>query len=112
MANVKYEDTDHTKLLKEHDWLNVRDLVEYDTDTDSLAYKIENDLAPTHMKNTFMKSSEVCIYSTRSAASCDFYLPRRNLKFGKASFSYSGAYIWNQLRVEIREAQSVKSFQN
>ena len=73
-------------------WLNVRELIEYDTA--SLLYKIENDLAPTHMKNMFMKSSEVHSYSTRSAASGDC------------------AYIWNQLPVQIWEAQSVKCFQN
>ena len=84
MANVKYEGTDHAKLLKELDWLNVRELIEYDTA--SLLCKTENDLAPTDMKNMFMKSNGI--------------------------FSYHGAYIWNQLPVQIREAQSVKCFQN
>ena len=31
VANVKYEGSDHAKLLKELDWLNVRELIEYDT---------------------------------------------------------------------------------
>ena len=66
MANVKYEGTDHARLLKDLDWLNVRELIEYDTA--SLVYKIENDLSPAHMKNMFTKSSEVHPYSTRSAA--------------------------------------------
>ena len=39
MANVNYEGTDHTKLLKELDWLNVRELIEYDTA--SLVLKLE-----------------------------------------------------------------------
>ena len=89
VTSVKYEDTDHAKLIKELDWLNMRELIEYDTA--SLVYKIENDLAPTHMKNMFMKSSEVHSYITRSAASSDFHLPKRNLNIGKASFSYHGA---------------------
>ena len=110
VAGVKYEGTDHAKLLKELDWVNVRELIEYDTA--SLVYKIENDLASTQMKNMFMKSSEVHAYSTRSAASGDFHLPKRNLNIGKASFSYHGVYIWNQLPVQIREAQSIKCFQN
>ena len=88
----------------------MRELVEYDTA--SLVYKIENDLATTHMKNMFMNSSEVHAYSTRSAASGDFHLPKRNLNIGKASFSYHGAYIWSQLPVQIRKAQSIKCFQN
>ena len=59
-----------------------------------------------------MKSSEVHSYSTRSAASGDFHLLKRNLNIGNASFSYHGAYIWNQLPVQISVAQSVKCFQN
>ena len=54
IANVKYENTDHAKLLKDLDWLNVRELIEFDTA--SLMYKIENDLAPTHMKEMFVKT--------------------------------------------------------
>ena len=95
---------------KKLDWLNVHELIEYDTA--SLVYKIENDLASTHMKNMFMKLRELHSYSTRSAASGDFHLPKRNLNIGKTSFSYHGAYIWNQLPVQIREAQSNKCFQN
>ena len=110
VANFKYEGTDHAKLLKELDWLNVREIIEYDTA--SLVYKIENDLAPAHMKNMFMQSSEVHAYSTRSAASGDFHLANGNLNIGKASIFYHGAYIWNQLPVQIREAQSIKCFQN
>ena len=101
MADVKYEDTDHAKLLKELDWLNVRELIEYDTA--SLVSKIENDLAPTHMKNMFMKSSEVHSYSTRSSASSNVHLPKRNLNTGKASFSHHSAYIWNQFPIHIRD---------
>ena len=41
IANVKYENTDHAKLLKDLDWLNVRELIEFDTA--SLVYKLEND---------------------------------------------------------------------
>ena len=77
MLNMAVESTDYTKLLKE---LDVREIIEYDTA--SLIYKIENDLAPTHMKNMFMKSSEVHSYSTRSAASGDFHLHKRNLNIG------------------------------
>ena len=40
VANVKCEDANQAKLLKELDWLNVRELIEYDTA--SLVYKIEN----------------------------------------------------------------------
>ena len=63
VANVKYENTDHAKLLKDLDWLNVQELIKLDTA--SLMYKIENDLAPTHMKEMFVKTSDLHTYSTR-----------------------------------------------
>ena len=62
IANVKYENTEHAKLLKDLDRLNVRELIEFDTA--SLMYKIENDLAPG-----------------------SFHPPHRKLNIGKASFS-------------------------
>ena len=50
IANVKYENTDHANLLKDLDWLNVRQLIEFDTA--SLMYKIENDFgAYPHERN-------------------------------------------------------------
>ena len=70
IANVKYENTYHAKLLKDLDWLHVRELIEFDTA--SLMYKIENDLAPTHMKEMFAKTSDRHTYSTRSATSGGF----------------------------------------
>ena len=86
IANVKYENTDHAKLLKDLDWLNVRELIEFDTA--SLMYKIENDLAPTHMKEMFVKTSDLHTYITRSATSGGFHPPHRKYNIGKASFSY------------------------
>ena len=77
-----------------------------------MMYKIENDLAPTHMKEMFVKTSDLHTYSTRSATSGGFHPPHRKLNIGKASFSYRGAHVWNQLPVEIRGAQSLENFQN
>ena len=84
IANVKYENTDHAKLLKDLDWLDVRELIEFDTA--SLMYKIENDLAPTHMKELFVKTSDLHTYSTRSATSGGFHPPHRKLNIGKLLF--------------------------
>ena len=102
ITNVKYENIDHAKLLKDFDWVNVRELIEFDTA--SLMYKIENDLVRTHMKEMFVKTSDLHTYSTRSATSGGFHPPHRKLSIGKASLSYRGAHVWNQLPVEIREA--------
>ena len=58
IANVKYENTDHEELLKDLDWLNVQELIKLDTA--SLMHNIENDLAPTHMREMFVKTSDLC----------------------------------------------------
>ena len=86
----------------------MRELIEFDTA--SLMYKIENDLAPTHMKEMFVKTSDLHTYSTRSATSGGFHPPHRKLNIGNASFSYRGAHVWNQLPIEIRGAQSLENF--
>ena len=65
IANANDEDVDRVKSLKHLDWFNVRQLVELETV--SLMYKIENGLASTHMKEMFVKTSDIHTYSTRSA---------------------------------------------
>ena len=88
----------------------MRELIELDTA--SLMYKLENDLAPTHMKEMFVRTSDLHTYSTRSATAGGFHPPHSKGNIGKASFCYRGANVWKQPPVEIREAQSLENFQN
>ena len=101
IVNVKYENTNYAKLLKDLDQFKVQELIKLDTA--SLMYKIENDLAPTHMKGMFVKTSDLHTYSTRSATSGAFH-PLTGSSILRKAFSCRGAHVWNQLLVEIREA--------
>ena len=64
-----------------------------DFDTASLMYKIENGLAPAHLKQMFVKSEDLYLYDTRSANSGNFHLPERRLNIGKTAFSFHGANL-------------------
>ena len=89
IAEVKYEDTDHAKLLKDLDWRNMQEILELDTA--SLMYKIENDLTPFQLKEMFVRK----VTFTDAAPDHLFFvlfMPHvNNLSIGKASFIYRGA---------------------
>ena len=109
ITNATYDNTDNAKLLRQLNWLNVPQLIDFETA--SLMYKIENGLVPAHLKQIFVKSEDLHSYDTRSANSGNFRLPKRRLNIGQTAFSFHGASLWNQLPYEIKKAQSLESFQ-
>ena len=109
IMNVKYDNTDNAKLPRQLNWLNVSQIIDFETA--SLTYKIENGLAPAHLKQMFVKSEDLHSYDTRSANSGNFDLPKRRLDIGQTAFSFHGAGLWNQLPYEIKKAQSLEFFQ-
>ena len=93
----------NTKLLRQLNWLHVSHLIDFESA--SLIYKIENGIAPAHLKQMFVKSQDLHSYDTRSANSTNFHLPKRMLNIGQTAFSIHGASLWNQLTYEIKKAQ-------
>ena len=75
-------------------------------------YEIENDLAPTHMKEMFVKTSDLHTYSTRSATSGAFHPLTGNSILVKLFPVGVLSDVWNWLPVEIRKAQSIENFHN
>ena len=65
-----------TLLLRQLNWLNVSQLI--DLDTASLMYKIENGLAPAHLKQMFVKSEDSHSYDTGSSNAGNFHLPKED----------------------------------
>ena len=49
-------------------------------------------------------------YETRSNENKNITLVKIRTNLGKQSVSYSGAFIWNALRYDIREIKSRKTF--
>ena len=64
ITNATYDNTDNAKLLRQLNWLNVSQLIDFETA--SLMYEIENELAPAHLKQMFVKSEDLHSYDTRS----------------------------------------------
>ena len=75
IMNATYDNIDHTKLLRQLNWLNVSHLIDFDIA--SLMYKIENGLAPAHLKQMFVKSEDLHSYDTRSTNSANFHLLKK-----------------------------------
>ena len=83
ITNTTY-DTDNAELLRQLNWLNVSQLIDFETA--SLMCKIENGLAPAHLKQMFVKLKDLHSYDTRSANSGNFHLPKRRLNIGQTPF--------------------------
>ena len=91
ITNATYDNTDNARLLRQLNWLNVPQLIDFETA--SLMYKIENGLVPAHLKQMFVKSEDLHSYDTRSANSGNFHLPKRRLNIGPTAFSFYGASL-------------------
>jgi len=75
----------------------------------TMVYKSPNGLAPKYLRSKFTARSNVSSYSLRDTnGKRAIPLPRTN--FMKNSFSYSGAFLWNSLPVELGQANSLGTF--
>ena len=70
-------------------------------------YKIKNCMAPDYLAELFnVRESNYIIRN-----SDQFTLPKFNtMTFGRKSFTYYGAKLWNNLPNEIKESSSLSSF--
>ena len=65
-------------------------------------------ISPTYLHEIFHYSKDVSGYVTRNVNR--LFLPRVNTNFGKRSFFYSGANLWNSLPRAVTEAVRLSSF--
>ncbi len=78
-----------------------------------MVYKALNGLAPQYLKDMYTLTWDVQSRPSRHADNSTLYLPTgRNLQIFKDSFQHSFAEICNNIPMEIREAQSLKSFKS
>jgi hypothetical protein len=90
-------------------WMPIHNRIEYRKVT--MVYRSLNNLAPRYMRDMFKYVSEVNTRNTRSANRNDLYLAGRKHKdIYMKSFAFSGAQLWNRLKPEIRNKDSIKSF--
>ena len=95
-----------TPLLRELNWLPVKEQLFYRDSV--LTFKCQNDLAPQYLTSKFTKRSNIHTRNTRTRNSLQILLYRTAI--GQRTFSYRGAYTWNNLHNELRQSASLASF--
>ena len=75
----------------------------------TMVYKSIHGLAPDYLGSLFTRN-ESNYFLRNSENKLSVPLPRTN--FLKNSFSYQGAVLWNSLPPELRQTDSLKTFQN
>ena len=76
-----------------------------------LMYKITHDISPPCLRNIFQNVSDVHSYDLRNS-SINLYIPKPRLEKGKHSLHYRGSVLWNKIRVEAREQESLVFFKS
>ena len=72
-------------------------------------FKVLHDLAPVRLSNIFSNSCSANSYNLRNADS-ELALPLPKTDFLKKSYSYNGARVWNFLPNEIRNCETLATF--
>ena len=107
-SNFNY-DVDGLSIVKELNWLNVRERKTYLECI--LMYKCVNGLAPSYLTDYFTQSSHFHNYSTRHALNGRLHLPKPRTEYFKRSLMYKGPQLWNVLPQELINANiSLNSF--
>ena len=68
--------------------------------------------APQHISNNILFSYEVSQRNLRSFDNMNLYKAKPNCEHFKNSLQYTGASIWNELPLDVKEAESVYSFKS
>ena len=74
---------------------------------------MNNSAAPT-VKDSFLRTGRSILvknYNLRNSQT-DLALSKPKREFLKRSIKYSGAYMWNNLPLEAKQAQSIFKFKN
>ena len=93
MSGKSDKEADHTKLLQELGWLNVRRLICLDLGVSM--FKINKGDAPEAILKMFRHNDYS--YNTRSVASDNFSVNMTHLSIGQTANSYIGPKLWNSI---------------
>jgi exonuclease III len=109
-------------VSKNYDFVNVRgdDLIQElkwpsfiarrDLMLMSLIYKSVHGKAPSYLINHLNFVYEISSKTTRGSSDLNLLAPKPNIEQFKESFQYMGPWLWNQLPINIRSAESLPSF--
>lgn len=108
IVDGKAKKYDHvTPILKQLQWLNVKDQVTYDTGV--TMFKYLTNLYPEHLQ-TFPTVGDVTGSTTRQHH--HLYIPKTNTDLGARSLAVRGPKLWNSLPSVVKEANTLQSFKN
>ena len=91
---TKFGCVEPDQLLKNLRWLNVQQLIDFDTAV--MVHKSINNKAPPYWTSLFSKSNSVHNYDTRTA-NLNLLPTHARLKFGQKCFSHYECHLWNKL---------------
>ena len=106
IASLKSEDTNHCQIISQYGWLNVKHLIYYDLGV--FMYKTMNGLSPAI--SSFQNVKDIHQYQTRSATNGNLYISDANTLAGQKAIPVAGAKLWNEMPTEIRNAESLDTF--
>jgi hypothetical protein len=75
-------------------------------------YKVLSNSAAPILKDSFTSRNILLNNYNLRNSQTDLTLPKPNREFLKRSFKYSGAYLWNNLPLEAKQAQSIYIFKS
>ena len=97
---VSFDEVEQNSLLKSLGWLNIRQLIYYDSAL--LMFKVSKGIAPESTQGLLEKCDNIHSYGTRAISSGNFYIPKMRTSKGQSSFVFSGASIWNELPTQVK----------
>ena len=77
----------------------------------TLMFKTLNNLVPGYLAQKFTRFNNIHDINTRNADH-NLLLPRAKQNYGKRTFKFSGAKLWNELPKNLKETLNFQSFKN
>ena len=76
-----------------------------------LMYKTLHGMTPDYLRSRFVYRDDVSAYRLRNTEN-KLVLPQPRTDYLKKSFLYSGAQLWNNLTIDLRQASSLADFKS
>ena len=107
VTRTKYGCVEPDQLLKNLRWLNVQQLIDFDTAV--MVHKSINNKDPPYLTSLFSKSNSVHNHDTRTA-NLNLFPTHARLKFGQKCFSHYGCHLWNKFDRDVQAIDCTEKF--
>ena len=107
VTRTKYGCVEPDQLLKNLRWLNVKQLIDFDTAV--MVHKSINTKAPPYLTSLLSKSNSVHNHDTRTAY-LNLFPTHARLKFGQKCFSTMDVSLWNKLDRDVQAIDCTEKF--